>query len=139
MQRSLIGLLAAAGLACQRTPDPFVAGSLSDAASIRLYAVADGADWSAHIPLFIGDTVRLQVRLFVADGREIVPRQHPVQMSFTFTPASLATATVADSVTLLEDVTPTDTAGAGGGLRVSLTEPATGTTKSFGPFDVLVH
>jgi hypothetical protein len=112
---------------------------LADAASIRIFTVATNADWTSHIPLTTGYTVRLRVRLYTAAGREITPPAHPVDMSFSFTPAALATAAVADSTLLLFDLTPVDSAGTGGDLRVTLTEPSTATAKSFGPFDVLVH
>ena len=119
--------------------DPAVAGPLARAASIRLYEVVTGDDWTAHIPLTHGYTVRLQVRLYAADGRQIQPLQDQVAMSFVFTPDSLATAVTADSLLLLEDVTPTASVGTGGNLNVTLTAPAIGTTKTFGPFSVLVH
>jgi len=139
MRYFLLALVCLPGIACQSKSDPFVTGSLADGSSIRLIWTATGADWTSHVPLTAGYTVRLKVRLFVADGREIVPLEHPLQMSFVFTPSTLATAATADSVTLLEDITPSDTAGASGSLQVSLTEPATGTNKSFGPFSVLIH
>lgn len=129
----------AAASTCKPATDPTVTAPLADALSVRLSEVSTGADYTFHIPLTIGHTVRLRVRLYVADGREITPLQNPLQMTFTFAPASLATSATADSVTLLQDVTPTDTAGAVGHVTVTLTEPATGTTKAFGPFEVLVH
>jgi len=124
---------------CQSEPSGPVSLPLTDAASIRLFTVATNADWTGHIPLTTGYTVRLQVRLYTAAGREITPPAHPVAMSFSFAPAALATATVADSALLLFDITPVDSAGTGGDLRITLTEPSTATAKSFGPFDVLVH
>ena len=133
-------ILALAALAaCQAEPTGPVSLPLEDAASIHLVWTANGYDWTSHIPLTAGYTVRLKVKLYTAGGREITPHPNPVQMSFSFTPATLATATVADSVTLLFDITPDDPPGADGGLYLTLTEPSTGTTRSFGPFYVLVH
>ena len=112
---------------------------LADSASIRIFTVATNADWTGHIPLTTGYTVRLRVRLYTAAGREITPPAHPIAMSFSLAPAGLATAAVADSTLLLFDITPVDSAGTAGDLHITLTEPSTATAKSFGPFDVLVH
>lgn len=112
---------------------------LADAASIRLFEVVTNVDWTNHIPLTAGYTVRLQVRLYTADARQITPIPNPLRMSFSVAPTTLATTTVADSTLLLFDITPVDPPGTAGGLTITLTEPATATTKSFGPFDVLVH
>jgi len=100
---------------------------------------ANPSDWSFHIPLTTGHTVRLRVRLYTAGDREITPLPHPLEMRFSFAPATLASAIVADSALLWFDLTPADSAGTDGGLTITLTEPSTATTKSFGPFDVLVH
>lgn len=116
-----------------------MSGPLADAASIRIFTVQTNADWTNHIPLTTGYTVRLTIRLYTADGRQITPLLHPLTMGFSFSPTTLATATVADSTLLLFDVTPVDSAGTAGNLTIMLTEPSTATSKSFGPFDVLVH
>lgn len=132
-------LIAAAWACKQGTTDPTVTAPLAEARSIRLYEVVTSADWTAHLALITGTTARLKVRLYVADGREITPLPNPIQMTFAFEPSSLASSVTADSATLLQDVTPTGTLGASGDLRVTLTEPATATMKTFGPFQVLVH
>ena len=106
---------------------------------MHVFLLQTNQDWTSHIPLFTGYSDRLKVRLYTAGGREITPLQHPLDMSFSFAPATLATATVADSALLLFDIRPNDPAGSDGSLTITLTEPATATTKSFGPFYVLVH
>jgi hypothetical protein len=107
---------------------------------MRLYTVqANPQDWTGHIALTEGHTVRLMIRIFTASGREITPPENPVVMSFSLSPTTLATANVADSALLLFDLTPTAPANADGGLFIALTEPSTSTTKSFGPFFILVH
>ena len=133
----LLGLAALA--ACQPEPTGPVSVPLADAASIHLVTVATDDDWTSHIFLTTGYTVRLRVKLYTTSGREITPHPNPVDMSFTFNPTTLATASVADSVTLLFDITPDDPPGSDGGLYITLTEPSTATTKSFGPFYALVH
>ena len=134
-----LGLAFGLVVACNPTTDPTVSAPLADAASVRLIWVDTGADWTTHLPLTAGYTARIKVRLFVADGREIVPLLNPIQMTFSFTPASFATTVTADSVLLLEDITPTDTAGTYGDLTITLTESGTGTTKIFGTFPALIH
>jgi hypothetical protein len=125
--------------ACQPEPTGPVSVPLAQAASIRIFTVQTNSDWSSHIPLTVGYAVRLKVRLYTASDREIATQPHPLEMSFTFAPASLATATMADSALLMFDIAPVDTAGTNGRLTITLKEPATATTRSFGPFDVLVH
>jgi len=135
--KSVLLLLAVA--ACQSPPTGPVSVPLTDAASIRLFTAIANNDWTAHIPLTTGYSTRMRVGLYTAAGREITPLLHPLDMSFSVTPATTATAVVADSALLLFDLTPTDTVGTFGDLRITLTEPATGTTKSYGPFQMLIH
>ena len=139
--RVAIGILSAAVLACQPAPSGPVSVPLADAASARVYTVqtTTAQDWTGHIPLTEGSTVRLQVRLYTASGREIVPPANPVGLSFSFAPGTLASATVADSALRTFDLTPTDPPESDGGMTIRLTEAETGTTKSFGPFYILVH
>ena len=139
LRTRLLGLACGVLAACNASLDPTVSAPLADAASVRLIWVDTGADWTSHLPLTEGYTARIKVKLFVADGREIVPLPNPVQMTFAFTPVSFATTVTADSVLLLEDITPTDTAGAYGDLTITLTESGTGTIKQFGPFLALIH
>ena len=107
---------------------------------MRLYTVqATPQDWTGHIALTVGYTVRLMVRTYTASGREITPPEHPITMSFSVAPDTLATASVADSALLLFDITPTAPPDADGSLTVTLNEPSTATSKSFGPFFILVH
>jgi hypothetical protein len=135
-----LALLALSALAaCQSEPSGPVSVPLADAASLHVIAVPTNDDWTGHIPLTTGHTVRMQLKLFTAAGREITPLAHPLEMSFAFAPPGLATSTVADSALLLFDTTPLDSAGTQGSLYVTLTEPATSTTKQFGPFFVLIH
>lgn len=116
-----------------------MSAALAEAASVHIFEVSRNDDWTFHIPLPAGRTTRLKLKLYTAAGREISPLQYPLQLNVTFSPTSLATASVADSALLLFDVTPTDTVGSEGGMHITLTEPATATTKGFGSFYVLVH
>lgn len=137
--RAWLGLGFGVVVACNRATDPTVSAPLADAASVRLIWVDTGADWTSHLPLTEGYTARIKVRLFVADGREIEPLLNPIQMTFSFAPVTFATTVTADSVLLLEDITPTDTAGTTGDLTITLTESGTGTIRTFGTFPALIH
>lgn len=106
---------------------------------MRVYTVQTNQDWTGHIPLTEGYTVRLKIKVYTPSGREIVPLENPVGMSFSFSPPTLATASVADSALLLFDIAPADPPNSDGSLTITLTEPSSATTKSFGPFYVLVH
>ena len=134
----LLGAGLAALAACQSEPSGPVSLPLAGVASIHLFAV-NGDDWTSHVPLTTGYTARIKVKLYTAAGREITPPLNPIDMSFALAPATLATATIADSVLLLFDITPDDPAGTDGGLTIQLTEPSSGTSKSFGQFYVLIH
>jgi len=125
--------------ACSRPTETTVAAPLAQAASVRLFDAATGNDYTFHIPLSSGYTTRIKVRLYVADGREIVPLQDKVALSLTFAPDTLATSVTADSALLLEDVTPTSAPGTLGDMTLKITATAAATTKTFGPFQVLVH
>lgn len=126
------------GVACQAAPSGPVSVPLADAASARVYEINTNDDWTGHIPLTQGYTARLQLHLYTASGREVEPPR-PLALSFTFSPSTLADASVADSALLLFDLTPSDSPGADGGMTIKLTEDSTETTKSFGPFYILVH
>ena len=140
MGRTRVALLVLSALAaCQSEPTGPVSVPLADAASLHVIAVPTNDDWTGHIPLTTGHTVRMKLKLLTAAGREITPLVHPLVMSFSFAPSGLANASVADSALLLFDATPIDSAGTEGSMNVTLTEPATGATKSFGPFFVLIH
>lgn len=138
--RLAVGGALALAAACQPEPSGPVSLPLTDAASMRVFTVQNNPqDWTAHIPLIEGEAVRLRVRVYTPGGREIVPLANPVSMSFSFAPSTLASATVADAALLTFDLAPVDTAGTDGSMTITLTEPSSATTKSFGPFFVLVH
>ena len=132
-------VLLSALAACQSEPSGPVSVPLADAASAHVFAIPTNQDWTAHIPLTAGHTVRMQLRLYTAADREITPQPHPLELSFRFDPTTFATASIADSTLLLFDVAPVAAAGADGSVFITVTEPATTTTKSFGPFFALVH
>ena len=134
-----LGMAAGFIAACNRPTDPTLTAPLAQVASIHLYDTHDQSDLTRHVPLYAGYTTKIGLLLYVASGRQITHLADTVLLDFTFAPSSLATATTVDSVRLVEAVTPTAAAGVGGSLTVKLTAPSSATTKSFGPFPVLIH
>ena len=132
----LLGLLAGcSGTASTGVPS----GPSNDVASVRLFDPL-GVELTQHMALFHGQTLRVRVRLYAADGHEVTDVVDGARVAFKFTPDSLATSASVSNQPLMRDVTPTATSGTGGGLTVSLFVGADSVpTKAFGQFDVLVH
>jgi hypothetical protein len=97
------------------------------------------ADFTQHVPLVSGETARLEVRLYDAEGRRRTTIPGGAEVTFRFDPASLATAQPVLGMPFVKDVTPTATAGTEGSLFVSVLFLADSTTKTYGPIQVLVH
>ena len=139
--RLLLGALGVALLAACGAPHPTGGGSPAnpqDVASVRLFNSGLG-DLTFHIPLFPGDTLRVEVRMYAADGSQIMSVSGGEELAFTFTPPTLASSTPVNGESLVRDVTSSASAGTPGTLQVALHFPADQSTKTFGPFDVLVH
>ena len=106
-------------------------------ASVRLFD--QNLDVTSHIPLVSGVTDRIEVRLYAPDGSQVASIAGDVEANFTFTPTSLASSVPVTGQPLARDVTPTTRTGEGGQLYVSLLFLSDSTTRSFGPFDALIH
>jgi hypothetical protein len=141
MRTGLCRVLGVALLAACGAPHPTGGGSPADpqdVASVRLFDAA-GMELTFHMPLTSGETTRVEVRMYAANGRQIVSVTGGEELDFTFSPSTLASSTPVDGEPLDRDVTPTATPGTPGTLEVALHFPADLSTKTFGPFDVLVH
>jgi hypothetical protein len=108
-----------------------------DPASIRIFW--GNGDVSQHIPLTAGETARLEVRLYAANGARIVGFDSHFQISFAFSPPSLAADAAVANAPLFRDVTTGPSAGAHGTVMVTVVHVDMGSTKTFGPFDMLLH
>jgi len=131
-----VALLAACG-----APHPTGGGSPAnpqDVASVRLFNAGLG-EVTFHIPLFPGDTLPVEVRMYAANGSQITRVTGGEELEFTFSPSTLASSTAVIGESLVRDVTSSAPAGTSGTLEVALHFPADLSTKTFGPFDVLVH
>jgi len=136
-----LGALGVALLAACGAPHPTGGGSPADprdVASVRLFNSGLG-DLTFHIPLFPGDTLRVDVRMYAANGSQIMSVTGGEELDFTFSPSTLASSTAIAGEPLVRDVTSTAPPATSGTLEVALHFPADLSTKTFGPFDVLVH
>jgi hypothetical protein len=139
--RLLLGALGVALLAACGALHPTGGGSPAnpqDVASVQLFNSGLG-DLTFHIPLFPGDTLRVEVRMYAADGSQIMSVTGGEELAFTFSPPTLASSTPVNGESLVRDVTSSAPAGTPGTLEVALHFPADQSAKTFGPFDVLVH
>jgi hypothetical protein len=132
-----VALLAACG-GSTGGGNPDGLGDPGDVASVRLFDGA-GMELTFHMPLATGETTRVEVRMYAANGRQIMTVTGGEELDFTFAPSSLASSTPVNGESLIRDVTPTAPPGTPGTLEVALHFPADASTKTFGPFDVLVH
>jgi hypothetical protein len=142
MRTGLFSVLGVALLAACGGPtgggNPDGPGEPGDIASVRLFDGV-GTELTFHMPLNTGETTRVEVRMYAANGRQIVSVTGGEELTFTFSPSTLASSTPVDGEPLIRDVTPTDPPGTLGTLEVALHFLADASTKTFGPFDVLVH
>jgi hypothetical protein len=129
------GLAACGPAAPVQAPEP--GPKLGSVASVRLFD-ATGPELTQHLPLPAGRTIRLAVRLYAPDGREIIDIQG-VELGFTFNPGTLASSAPVSDEPLSRDITTTSPAGTHGFLTVSVRAPEYGLNRSFGPFDALIH
>jgi hypothetical protein len=141
--RLLLGALGVALLAACGAPHPTGGGGGSpanprDVASVQLFNSGLG-DLTFHIPLFPGDTLRVEVRMYAANGSQIMSVTGGEELAFMFSPPTLASSAPVNGESLVRDVTSSAPAGTPGTLEVALHFPADLSTKTFGPFDVLVH
>lgn len=108
-----------------------------EVAAVRLFAGA--ADYTDHLFLVEGQTLRLEVRLYAANGDRIEAAATDFDVTFTFSPDSFATAKPVDGTPFVQDVTPVARSGTPGALRVLCDHRRLMFIKQFGPFDALVH
>jgi hypothetical protein len=109
----------------------------SEVASVRLF-VGQG-DVTDHLALVGGQTMRIEVRLYAADGDRIDRGDADFDVQFAFAPDSFATAAPVAGAPLQKDVRPVARAGTPGALRVLCDDRRLMFVKQFGPFDALVH
>jgi len=141
MRTGLCGILCLALMAACGGSHPTGGGSPADpqeVASVRLFNTGLG-ELTFHIPLFPGDTLPVEVRMYAANGSQIMSVMGGEELAFTFSPPTLASSAPVNGASLIRDVTSSAPSGTPGTLEVALHFPADQSTKTFGPFDVLVH
>lgn len=114
-------------------------GSPAAIAQVRLFDQERGTELTVHTGLPDDQSVRLEVRLYAADGHRLTEIVGGVELTLQFSPDSLANAIPVPRRPLETVITPTARAGTSGSQTVSLFFPGTGTTKTFGPFHVQVE
>ena len=107
-------------------------------ASVRLFD-GQNAELTYHIPLLAGVTTRIEAWLYAPDGAQVMSVPGGTDATFAFTPDRFASVTTVVGQPLDRDVTPLAAPGSSGQLYVALTFLADSTTRTFGPFDALVH
>ena len=100
---------------------------------------AFNSDFTVHVPLLSGDTTRLEIRLYDSSGVRRTAIPGGAEVTFQFTPDSLAAAAPIPGLPFWKAVTPTAAVGTEGSLLVSILFLADSTTKTYGPIQVLVH
>jgi hypothetical protein len=100
---------------------------------------AFNTDFTAHVPLVMGDTTRLEVRLYDSTGARRTTFPGGAAVTFRFDPDSLARALPIAGLPFWKAVIPTSAVGTEGSLFVSILFLADSTTKTYGPIQVLVH
>lgn len=138
MWRPLLLPVALAVAGCSSELAPPGPGFPSEVRSVRLFDGA-GQDRTQHIFLFHDDTLHLEVRLYADDGRFLLEVTGGVEMTMTFSPTNIATSVALPGEQLIRAVTTKAPLGTLGSLVVTLRFLQDGSTKTFGPFECLVH
>ena len=137
--RALVAALSAALLvACgSEQVVQFTATEPPEPASVRLFFTA--GEVTQHVPLNNGQTHRIEVRLFAANGTRITGYDDHFDLTVDFTPTSLAVAVPVAGRPLLKDLTASASPEESGTIHISFYHAHTMTTRTFGPFEALVH
>ncbi|HWN20249.1 MAG TPA: hypothetical protein VNO19_15155 [Gemmatimonadales bacterium] len=112
------------------------AGEPGGVAEFRLVDARE-AEYTQHVPLFVGDTLRLEARLFDSSGSRLA--NPAADIAFRFEPETLAAALPVPQLPFWRDLTATSPAGTEGSLFVSVRFLADTVTRTYGPIQVLVH
>lgn len=97
------------------------------------------SEMTQHIPIPLGDTIRIEVRLYGPQGNQLTAAQANAEITFRFEPTTVATATAVPGLPLWKDVSTSAPTATEGELFVSVLFLADSVTKTYGPIQVLVH
>lgn len=104
-------------------------------------AIAVGPDEIAaagHLPINSGQQNRVSFNLYNDHGGRIQTVDH-FQLSIAFAPTTVATATPVAGTTTFFDITSSAAPDTEGTMHVTIYHPHTEVTKTFGPYDILIH
>jgi hypothetical protein len=118
--------------------DGTASGTPAAVAQVRLFDPF-GREVTVHTALLDDESLLLEARLYAADGHRLTEIVGGVDFALQFVPESLATSAPVPREPLRRLVTPMAAAGTSGTQLVMLHFPQDGSSKSFGPFHVLVE
>jgi len=136
--RACVVLVAASGCGGALPVDGAAAGTPSAVAQVRLFDPF-GREITVHTALPDDQSLLVEARLYAADGHRLTAIVGGVTFTLQFVPESLAMSAPVPREPLRRLVTPTAAAGTSGCQLVMLHFAEDGTSKSFGPFHVLVE
>lgn len=113
-------------------------GSPAAIAQVRLFDATARRDLTVHTGLPDDQSIRLEARLYAADGHRLTEIVGGVELALQFTPETLGTSFPVPGEPLQRLVTATSPAGTIGSQTVVLLFPAHA-ARSFGPFHVQVE
>jgi hypothetical protein len=131
-------LVAASGCGGDLPVNGAAAGTAAAVAQVRLFDPF-GREVTVHTALLDDESLLLEARLYAADGHRLTEIVGGVDFALQFVPESLATSAPVPREPLRRLVTPMAAAGTSGTQLVMLHFPQDGSSKSFGPFHVLVE
>lgn len=105
-------------------------------ASAKLFGPA-GQELTPSIGFTRGQTVRVEVRFYAADGDPITGLEHEHGTALTFIPTAIATVAGVAGQKFFFDVTPAN-AAATGQLSIGFGHGTSTSEQTFGPYPVLV-
>ena len=110
----------------------------ADVFRVALVLGIDEIAATGHLPITHGEQNRVQLHLYDEHGGLITDVDH-FQISLAFTPETVASATPVTGTTTFFDITSSQSPDTEGSLMITIYHPHTETTKTFGPYAILIH
>ena len=115
----------------------FTSAEPPEPASVRLFL--NGGDVTSHVPMNSGFPQEIEVRLHAANGARISGYDDHFAVAMEIVPVALAVASDVENRPLVKLLTPTGSRDEPGSIFVRVTHAHTTVSRTFGPFDTLVH
>ena len=134
--RACAGIALFVAIAC--SGDDPVAHVHDDVFRVALAIGPDEIAATGHLPITAGSANRVGLNLYSEHGARITVVDH-FQITVAFTPTTVASATQVPGTTTFFDITSSQPPDTEGTMIVTIYHPHTEVTKSFGPYDILIH